>query len=83
MNKFYGILKIEEKSDVVIDYYNKCKMSFEIKCSDKSFCSIIVVKEKLLSIYPYLNIGMYIYVLGYVVSMSSDIKIVADEIVLL
>ena len=83
MNNFYGILKIEEKSDIVIDYYNKCKMSFEIKCSESNFCSIVVVKEKILSMYPYLDIGKYIYIYGYVISVGCGIKIVVDKITLL
>ena len=45
-----------------------------MKCSDSNFCSFVILKENLLSMYPYLNIGMYIYVYGSIVNIGSYMK---------
>ena len=49
MNNFYGILKIEEISDVIFDYYNKNKLYFYITCIDtdsKKYNNRIILKCK-------------------------------------
>jgi len=72
MNNFYGILKIEEISDVIFDYYNKNKLYFYITCIDidnPKYNSKIILKcdEYLIDgIYSKLEIGNDVFVIGKV-----------------
>lgn len=74
MNNFYGILKIEEISDVIFDYYNKNKLYFYITCIDtdsKKYNNRIILKcnETLIDkIYIKLKNGDDIFILGKVES---------------
>ena len=48
MNNFYAILRIIQISDIIFDYYNKCKLSYEIICIDTDCIynsKIIVMKN--------------------------------------
>lgn len=47
MNNFYGVLKILEISNITIDYYNKCKFSYEITGTDNKVTFKIKCHEKL------------------------------------
>ena len=48
MNNFYGILEIKNISKVKIDYYNKCKMSFDIICIDKKVTLKLICMENMI-----------------------------------
>ena len=48
MNNFYGILKIKNISKVKIDYYNKCKMSFDIICMDEKVILKLICVENMI-----------------------------------
>ena len=78
MNNFYGILKVISVSDIIFDYYNKCKLYFFITCTDeddKRYKSNILIKcdEKIIrTFYSKIKAKDYIYVYG---------KIVKEEVV--
>ena len=48
MNNFYGILKIKNISKVKFDYYNKCKMSFDIICMDEKVILKLICMENMI-----------------------------------
>ena len=48
MNNFYGILKIKNISKVKFDYYNKCKMSFDIICMDEKVILKLICVENMI-----------------------------------
>ena len=48
MNNFYGILKIKNISKVKFDYYNKCKMSFDIICMDEKVTLKLICMENMI-----------------------------------
>ena len=48
MNNFYGILEIKNISKVKIDYYNKCKMSFDIICMDEKVILKLICVENMI-----------------------------------
>ena len=57
MNNFYGILKIKNISKVKFDYYNKCKMSFDIICMDEKVTLNVICMENMIDrIYSKLKI---------------------------
>ena len=74
MNNFYGILKIYEISDIIFDYYNKCKLLCYIKCidiDDSTNNSKIVLRlnENLFDIvYTNIKVDDIIFVYGKVVN---------------
>ena len=83
MNNFYGILKIEKISEVIFDYYNKCKLYCYITCKDtdsKKYNNRIILKckETLIdNIYSKLKVDSYIFILGKVESNKKynvDVK---------
>lgn len=84
MNNFYGILKIQQVSDVIFDCYNKCKLNFEIVCIDVD-CKynskiIIYCDEKLIdNIYSKLKKDNVIFVYGRVIN-KEKLKVYADKI---
>ena len=81
MNNFYGILKIIEISDITIDYYNKCRFSYEIICIDSETVFKIICNEKFIEkIYPKLEIGNYIFVHGNIIFFNSELYIFLKEI---
>lgn len=73
MNNFYGILKVISVSDIIFDYYNKCKLYFYITCTDeddKRYKSKILIKcdEKIVkNCYSKIKSNDYIYVYGKIV----------------
>ena len=75
MNNFYGILKVIEKSDIKIDYYNKLKMFFSLVCLDEEnntkFC-LICGEDLIDNMYSKINIDSSIYVNGYVENKKDD-----------
>ena len=72
MNNFYGILKIENISKVKVDYYNKCKMSFEIICIDEKVTLKLICMENMIDrIYSKLKIGKMIFVYGVLLENNS------------
>ena len=74
MNNFYGILKIENISKVKVDYYNKCKMSFEIICIDEKVTLKLICMENMIDrIYSKLKIGKMIFVYGVLLENNSVI----------
>ena len=74
MNNFYGILKIENISKVKVDYYNKCKMSFEIICIDEKVTLKLICMENIIDrIYSKLKIGKMIFVYGVLLENNSVI----------
>lgn len=86
MNNFYGILKIEEISDIIFDYYNKCNCYFKITCSDMDskfnnrllmICDGKIIDE----IYKYININDYIYVHGR--ALNNKFNVICDRIQIL
>ena len=65
MNNFYGILKIKNISKVKFDYYNKCKMSFDIICMDEKVTLKLICMENMIDrIYSKLKIDKTIFVYG-------------------
>lgn len=83
MNNFYGILKILDVSDITIDYYNKCKFSYEIICIDNDTKFKIICNEKFIeNIYPKLEIGKYIFIHGHILFTSTNLIILPKEITL-
>ena len=57
MNNFYRILKIKNISKIKIDYYNKCKMSFDIICMDEKVTLNVICMENMIDrIYSKLKI---------------------------
>ena len=74
MNNFYGILKIKNISKVKIDYYNKCKMSFDIICMDENVILKLICMENIIDrIYSKLKIGKMIFVYGVLLENNSVI----------
>ena len=74
MNNFYGILKIENISKVKVDYYNKCKMSFDIICIDEKVTLKLICMENMIDrIYSKLKIGKMIFVYGVLLENNSVI----------
>jgi hypothetical protein len=74
MNNFYGILEIKNISKVKIDYYNKCKMSFDIICIDKKVTLKLICMENIIDrIYSKLKIGKMIFVYGVLLENNSVI----------
>lgn len=87
MNNFYGILNIKQISDIIFDYYNKCKLSFYILCVDldcKHKSQILVYcNEKLIdSIYSKIRKNNMIFVYGKVLNKESTV-VMADKIVII
>ena len=57
MNNFYRILKIKNISKIKFDYYNKCKMSFDIICMDEKVTLNVICMENMIDrIYSKLKI---------------------------
>ena len=84
MNNFYAILRITQISDIIFDYYNKCKLSYEIVCidTDCKYNSKIIVHcdEKLIdNIYAKLKKDDVIFVYGKVINKES-ITVIAERI---
>ena len=74
MNNFYGILKIKNISKVKFDYYNKCKMSFDIICMDEKVTLNVICMENMIDrIYSKLKIGKMIFVYGVLLENNSVI----------
>ena len=74
MNNFYGILKIKNISKVKFDYYNECKMSFEIICIDEKVTLKLICMENMIDrIYSKLKIGKMIFVYGVLLENNSVI----------
>ncbi|MFR3156353.1 MAG: hypothetical protein ACLTON_05320 [Christensenellales bacterium] len=74
MNNFYGILKIKNISKVKIDYYNKCKMSFDIICIDEKVTLKLICMENMIDrIYSKLKIDKTIFVYGVLLENNSVI----------
>ena len=74
MNNFYGILKIKNISKVKFDYYNKCKMSFDIICMDEKVTLKVVCMENMIDrIYSKLKIDKTIFVYGVLLENNSVI----------
>ena len=74
MNNFYGILKIKNISKVKIDYYNKCKMSFDIICMDEKVTLNVICMENMIDrIYSKLKIDKTIFVYGVLLENNSVI----------
>ena len=74
MNNFYGILEIKNISKVKIDYYNKCKMSFDIICIDEKVTFKLICMENMIDrIYSKLKIGKMIFVYGVLLENNSVI----------
>ena len=74
MNNFYGILKIKNISKVKFDYYNKCKMSFDIICMDeKVTLKLICMENMIYRIYSNLKIDKTIFVYGVLLENNSVI----------
>lgn len=74
MNNFYGILKIKNISKVKIDYYNKCKMSFDIICMDEKVILKVICMENMIDrIYSKLKIDKTIFVYGVLLENNSVI----------
>ena len=74
MNNFYGILKIKNISKVKFDYYNECKMSFEIICIDEKVILKLICMENIIDrIYLKLKIGKMIFVYGVLLENNSVI----------
>ena len=73
MNNFYGILKVISVSDIIFDYYNKCKLYFFITCTDeddKRYKSKILIKcDEIIirTFYSKIKVNDYIYVYGKIV----------------
>lgn len=87
MNNFYGILKVKHLSDIIFDYYDKCKLSFKIICEDidcKHKSQILVYcNEKLIdSIYSKMRKNNMIFVYGKVLNKEST-AVMADKIVII
>lgn len=81
MNNFFGILKVEKISDIIFDYYNKCKCYFKITCvdTDSKYNNkfLIFCNEKIIDrIYKQIKTNDYIYVFGRVVN-SNELSIVS------
>jgi len=74
MNNFYGILKIKNISKVKFDYYNKCKMSFDIICMDEKVMLKLICMENMMDrIYSKLKIDKTIFVYGVLLENNSVI----------
>ena len=74
MNNFYGILKIKNISKVKFDYYNKCKMSFDIICMDEKVTLKVICMENMIDrIYSKLKIYKTIFVYGVLLENNSVI----------
>ena len=74
MNNFYGVLKIKNISKVKFDYYNKCKMSFDIICIDEKVTLKLICMENIIDrIYSKLKIGKMIFVYGVLLENNSVI----------
>ena len=74
MNNFYGILKIKNISKVKFDYYNKCKMSFDIICMDEKVTPKLICMENMIDrIYSKLKIDKTIFVYGVLLENNSVI----------
>ena len=74
MNNFYGILEIKNISKVKIDYYNKCKMSFDIICMDEKVILKLICMENIIDrIYSKLKIGKIIFVYGVLLENNGVI----------
>lgn len=83
MNNFYGILRVIEISDIIIDYYNKCKFSYEIICIDDRATFKIICNENFIeNIYSKLEIGKYIFIHGHILFSSTNLIILPKEITL-
>ncbi len=81
MNNFYGILKIKYISKIKFDYYNKCKMSFDMICIDeKARFNVICMENMVDKIYSKLKINKIIFVYGFLLKNNSviakDIKLI-------
>ena len=82
MNNFYGILKITEISDIIIDYYNKCKFSYEIICIDNETIFKIKCNERFIpNIYSKLKIGKNIIIYGNVIYTNGNLYVLPQELV--
>ena len=74
MNNFYRILKIKNISKVKFDYYNKCKMSFDIICMDEKVTLNVICMENMIDrIYSNLKIDKTIFVYGVLLENNSVI----------
>ena len=74
MNNFYGILKIKNISKVKFDYYNKCKMSFDIICMDEKVTLKLICMENMIDrIYSNLKIGKMNFFYGVLLENNSVI----------
>ena len=74
MNNFYGILKIKNISKVKFDYYNKCKMSFDIICMDEKVILKVICMENMIDrIYSKLKIDKTIFVYGVLLENNNVI----------
>ena len=74
MNNFYRILKIKNISKIKIDYYNKCKMSFDIICMDEKVTLNVICMENMIDrIYSKLKIDKTIFVYGVLLENNSVI----------
>ena len=74
MNNFYRILKIKNISKIKIDYYNKCKMSFDIICMDEKVTLNVICMENMIDrIYSNLKIDKTIFVYGVLLENNSVI----------
>ena len=74
MNNFYGILKIKNISKVKVDYYNKCKMIFDIICMDEKVTLKLICMENMIDrIYSKLKIDKTIFVYGVLLENNSVI----------
>ena len=74
MNNFYGILKIKNISKVKVDYYNKCKMIFDIICMDEKVTLKLICMENMIDrIYSKLKIDKTIFAYGVLLENNSVI----------
>ena len=74
MNNFYRILKIKNISKIKIDYYNKCKMSFDIICMDEKVTLKLICMENMIDrIYSNLKIGKMNFFYGVLLENNSVI----------
>ena len=74
MNNFYGILKIKNISKVKFDYYNKCKMNFDIICMGEKVTFKLICMENMIDrIYSKLKIDKTIFAYGVLLENNSVI----------
>ena len=72
--KSYFKFKIKNISKVKFDYYNKCKMSFDIICMDEKVTLKLICMENMIDrIYSKLKIGKMIFVYGVLLENNSVI----------